>query len=286
MPKSRRPKISLPGCSVPVEYVFADAALFTQKWWSNVVKLDAFWTDLGKHLSQSIIRKRIMIDIKTETEGQSHSQQKRGQMTSSHRDQSASVTASSPEVGGNRAEYKLDVQEELAREVEELWEMAAEAGDTLTGEGKRSRKSTANRWVEKVECVRCGQSFPWSELDFDASSNPICTKCIDAVQAETNVTAKVPKARGESQKATRNSQSARPATNVIRVADDVEPVEIQARGMNTIPRPSHKRNREDSGQVVTIQGREFLVYVDQDGKAQLVKLEEQSSKRVKALGER
>ncbi|KIX94761.1 uncharacterized protein Z520_09451 [Fonsecaea multimorphosa CBS 102226] len=328
MPKSKRLTASIPGCSVPAEYVFSDAALFTQKWWSNVVKTDAFWTDLGRHLSQTVIKKRIVIGINTGTEGHGHSQSQSPSQSQQKRDLSTSATASSPDVSGEGP------KDELAREVEELREMAAEAGDTVIGERKRLRKPNTNG---RGECFSCGKLCSWYELDFDDSSSPICTACMDDSHAKTdnNTTVEVEmlnvqrevahKSVGSSQptrqpathvtkvvneaelpggipggrtsvnsrsshkRVREDSQPTRPATNVIKVTDDdvEQPGEMRRKGrMSTASKSRQKRPHEDSGQMVTIQGCEFLVYMDEVGKAQLVKLEEQSSKRVKALGER
>ncbi|EXJ66405.1 uncharacterized protein A1O5_10557 [Cladophialophora psammophila CBS 110553] len=183
------------------------------------------------------------------------------------------------------------LEDELAREVEDLQDMATKGGGTVTAVHKRFHESAANRQPakgEKGECVKCGKFCSWSEMEFDDDGNPICTKCMDAGQPQMNSAIEIPKVPDEFQKDVRGRKPTRSGREVIKVEDDDEFDETQA-GPTTrsaISRPGQKRKREDSGQVVTIQDTEYLVYTDQDDKGQLVRLEEQSCKGVKSLAER
>lgn len=171
-----------------------------------------------------------------------------------------------------------DSDHELAQEAEELRRESSDVQDDASPGNRPIRRAATAQKVQKFECSLCGNFDTLEKIRFDDGA-VVCYKCSNANQtADTNVPPREEKAPNPATGLTAATRKAEDK-NRIKLEEEGE-VEVVTTG-NATTTGGRKRSRQEAAPIVTINGQDYLAYVDANGKGILRKLEEHPGKKIK-----
>ncbi|ETI19813.1 hypothetical protein G647_08826 [Cladophialophora carrionii CBS 160.54] len=282
--------------SIPVQYNIPDAQLFSQKWWAEATKTNLFWTQFKKYISRGTINKRIGLEIKADvvegTRGlQIHSnaaEPTRGkgrgrpkQQKKRMRPQSTYVASTPTATPGAEEHSEFESEVDTMDERLESDELGIGGGD-MPGPRRSARprrKPAFSPQSNAQSATKNAHSGAFSDISVRYDGTLLCEACNGTVPevAEESIAVEVPTLSGnlfEPPKDTMAGPSTPAESSIVKLED--EKSELQDRLATTVAATKTKRRRqrqrEDDGRILTINGEEWLVYVDEKGDEHTVKL--------------